>query len=126
MPTIFERIIAGEIPCHKVWEDSRHIAFLDINPRITGHTLVVPKLAVDDLFSLPAAEYWELWGAVSTVADRLKTRLKVARVCLWVYGFEVPHVHVHLLPMNSLEDVQLPPVDELAKQALADTARLLA
>ncbi len=125
MPTIFERIIAGEIPSHRVWEDDRHVAFLDINPRILGHTLVVPKIPVDDVFKLPPDDYAALWAAVRTVSDRLRSRLRVARVCLWVYGFEVPHVHVHLLPMNSLEDIEMPPVDQAAKSSLAETAELL-
>jgi histidine triad (HIT) family protein len=126
MPTIFERIAAGEIPCHKVWEDEQHLAFLDISPRAPGHTLVIPKRASDYLFAMDGAEYAALWGAARTVADKLKTRLGCARVVVWVYGFEVPHVHVHLLPLNSLDDVPLPPVDESARAGLADMAKRLA
>lgn len=125
MPTIFERIAAGEIPCHKVWEDDRHLAFLDISPRAPGHTLVIPKRASDYLFTMPEAEYAALWAAARTVAAKLKSVLGCARVVVWVYGFEVPHVHVHLLPLNSLEDIPLPPVDEAAKAGINEMAKRL-
>jgi len=126
MPTIFERIVAGQIPCHKVWEDDAHLAFLDINPRVPGHTLVIPKRATDYLFDLGPSEMAALWEAARVVAEKLKTRLGCARVCVWVYGFEVPHVHVHLIPMNTLGDVPLPPVDEQAKAGVSEMAKRLA
>lgn len=105
MPTIFSRIIAGEIPCHKVWEDSNHLAFLDIRPVVPGHTLVIPKREVEYLFDLPEAEYAALWKAAHGVARRLKEKLKVGRVCVTVIGFEVPHAHIHLLPANKISDL---------------------
>lgn len=105
MPTIFSRIVAGEIPCHKVWEDANHLAFLDIRPVVPGHTLVIPKREVEYLFDLPEAEYAALWRAAYGVARRLKEKLKVGRVCVTVIGFEVPHTHIHLLPANKISDV---------------------
>jgi histidine triad (HIT) family protein len=125
MPTIFERIIAGEIPCHRVWEDDRHFAFLDINPRVVGHTLVVPKAVTDQLFDLNQYEYRALWEASAVVAAKLKRLLDVNRVCVWVYGFEVPHVHIHLLPANSIEDVPIQAPSLAAKAKLMETAALL-
>ncbi len=105
MPTIFSRIVAGEIPCHKVWEDAQHLAFLDIRPVVPGHTLVIPKREVEYLFDLPEAEYAALWRAAHGVARRLKEKLKCGRVCVTVIGFEVPHAHIHLLPANKISDL---------------------
>jgi histidine triad (HIT) family protein len=125
MPTIFERIAAGEIPCHKVWEDAQHLAFLDINPRIEGHTLVIPKNPVDYLFDLSDGETSQLWLAVKTVAGLLKKKLPCRRVCVTVIGWEVPHCHVHLLPTNSISDYKFPPLDSAAQARLAVTAKRL-
>jgi histidine triad (HIT) family protein len=105
MASIFSRIVKGEIPCHKVWEDDRHLAFLDLRPVVPGHTLVIPKREIDYLFDLPAAEHAALWTAAHGVARRLKEKLGVARVCVTVIGFEVPHAHIHLLPANRMADI---------------------
>ncbi len=105
---IFARIVRGEIPCHKVWEDDRHLAFLDIRPVQPGHTLVIPKEAGDYLFDLEPQRYGELMQAVRTVARLLKERTGCQRVVEVVLGYEVPHVHVHLIPSNSMAD--LPPI----------------
>ncbi|HYO66536.1 MAG TPA: HIT family protein [Archangium sp.] len=105
---IFARIVRGEIPCHKVWEDERHLAFLDIRPVQPGHTLVIPKADGDYLFDLEPQRYGELMQAVRTVARLLKERTGCQRVVEVVLGYEVPHVHVHLIPTNSMGD--LPPI----------------
>jgi histidine triad (HIT) family protein len=104
MPTIFSRIVAGEIPCHKVWEDQQHLAFLDINPWTYGHTLVIPKREFDYLWDMPQEAFLDLQRAAQTVAQLLKTKLQCARVCSMVVGYEVPHVHIHLLPTNAMSD----------------------
>jgi len=104
MPSIFSRIIAGEIPCHKVWEDDRHLAFLDINPWCEGHTLVIPKVEHEYLFDMPEDAYQALHGAAREVAGLLKSKLGCARVCSMVVGYEVPHVHIHLFPTNAMSD----------------------
>ena len=104
MPSIFSKIIAGEIPCHKVWEDDRHLAFLDINPWCYGHTIVIPKAEHSYLFDMPPAEYTALHAAAQGVAQLLKSRLQCARVCSMVVGYEVPHVHIHLFPSNAIKD----------------------
>jgi len=125
MPTIFERIVAGEIPCHKIWEDAEHLAFLDINPWVEGHTLVIPKHPWPEVFSMESGAYHRLWDAARTVARQLKDRTGCTRVLSLVIGYEVPHVHIHLLPTNSLGDIPLPAVDTGAQQRLAETAARL-
>jgi histidine triad (HIT) family protein len=122
MPSLFTKIIEGEIPSHKVYEDDATFAFLDINPRQEGHTLVVPKKEVDYLFDLPQADYEALWDAVRTVAEGLKQATGCARVVVMVLGYEIPHAHVHLIPSDALEDVPLPPIDAEASERLAETA----
>jgi histidine triad (HIT) family protein len=106
--TIFAKIVRGEIPCHKVWEDDRHLAFLDIRPVHAGHTLVIPKADGDYLFDMEPEAYGALMQAVRTVARLLKQRTGCQRVVEVVLGYEVPHVHVHLIPTDSMAD--LPPI----------------
>jgi histidine triad (HIT) family protein len=108
MPTIFELIVKGEIPCHKIWEDDRYLAFLDINPRVEGHTLVIPKHPWDEVFAMPREDYDALWTAARTVAHQLEQRTGCARVVVVVLGYDVPHVHIHLMPTNRLEDFPFP------------------
>jgi histidine triad (HIT) family protein len=108
MPTIFSKIVAGEIPCHKVWEDEQHLAFLDINPWTYGHTLVIPKREQDYLWDMPEDSFIALQRAAQTVAQLLKTKLQCKRVCSMVIGYEIPHVHIHLLPTNQMSDF-IPP-----------------
>ncbi len=98
---IFCKIAKGEIPSYKIWEDEKHLAFLDINPIQKGHTLVIPKKHVEEIFFMEDKEYLELMEAVKRVAERIKEKLKPKRVGVIVEGFLVPHVHVHLIPLNS-------------------------
>lgn len=105
MASIFSRIIAGEIPSYKVAEDNKHYAFLDINPVAAGHTLVVPKHEVDYLFDLPQQEYSELMDFARKVAESMKAVMPCKRVGVAVMGLEVPHAHIHLLPINSESDM---------------------
>ncbi len=126
MPTLFERIVSGEIPAHRVWEDEDHLAFLDINPRVEGHTLVIPKRPHDELFAMDEDAYVALWKAARRVARHLKKRTGCARVVSVVLGYEVAHVHIHLMPTNRLEDFPFPPVDRDARSRLEETARRLA
>jgi len=124
--TIFERIVGGEIPCHKVWEDGGHLAFLDVNPRVEGHTLVIPKRAWSEIYAMDEEPYLELWQAARTVARLLKERSACRRVVTVIVGYEVEHVHIHLLPTNRLADFPFPPIDREAQARLAETARRLA
>lgn len=126
MSSIFTRILEGEIPCHKVWEDDAHFAFLDIRPVTPGHTLVVPKREVDYLFDLDESAHAALWAAAHGVARRLKEKLDCERVCVAVMGWEVPHVHIHLIPTNAASDWPPPasqPADDADLAAMATKLR---
>ena len=105
MASIFSRIIAGEIPSYKVAEDNKHYAFLDINPVAAGHTLVVQKHEVDYIFDLPQQEYAELMDFARKVAESMKAVMPCKRIGVAVMGLEVPHAHIHLLPINSESDM---------------------
>ncbi|MAF67416.1 MAG: HIT family protein [Planctomycetes bacterium] len=122
MSSIFTKIVRGELPSHKVWEDERHLAFLDIRPVRPGHTLVVPKREVDYLFELEPEEYTAFWEAVRTVEARLRERLGFARAVVVAIGWEVPHVHVHLIPTDSISDVPMPPQVAMTPGKLAELA----
>ncbi|QXP72008.1 HIT family protein [Polaribacter sp. R2A056_3_33] len=104
--SIFTKIIEGEIPCYKVAEDDNYIAFLDINPNAKGHTLVVPKKEENKLFDLSKEDYLSLMDFSYRVAEALEKAVSCKRVCMSIIGLEVPHVHVHLVPTNAMEDIQ--------------------
>lgn len=105
MASIFSCIIAGEIPCYKVAEDDNYFAFLDINPITKGHTLVVPKHEVDYLFNLDDDEYKGLMLFAKKVAKALEKAIECKRVAVAVLGLEVPHAHIHLIPIQTEKDM---------------------
>ena len=106
MATIFSRIAAGEIPSYKVAESDEFYAFLDINPLAEGHTLVIPKNIEDDyIFNLPAETYAGLWAFARKVAEALKAAVPCKRIGVAVLGMEVPHTHIHLVPLRSESDL---------------------
>ena len=105
MATIFSRIIAGEIPSYKVAEDDRYYAFLDINPLAKGHTLVVPKQEVDYLFDLDDETLAGMMVFAKKVAAKIKREIACKKVAVVVLGLEVPHAHIHLIPIQSESDV---------------------
>ncbi len=105
MATIFSRIIAGEIPSYKVAEDKNFYAFLDINPLMKGHTLVVPKQEVDYLFDLEDQTLEKMIVFAKRVAEQIKCKIECKKVAMVVLGLEVPHAHIHLIPMNTESDV---------------------
>jgi len=105
MASIFTKIINGEIPCYKVAENEHCLAFLDIMPRAKGHTLVVPKKEVDQLFDLSDADYNELMKFCKQVAAAIKSAIPCKRVGVAVIGLDVPHAHVHLIPLESADDI---------------------
>ena len=105
MATIFTRIVEGEIPCYKVAESEKFFAFLDINPLAKGHTLVIPKKEGDYIFDIEDEDYAEYMLFVKQVALALKKAVPCKRVGVAVLGMEVPHTHVHLVPMNSEGDM---------------------
>lgn len=105
MPTIFARIVKGEIPCHKVAEDDRFLAFLDINPLAVGHTLVIPKKEKDYIFDLDDDHYQALFLFAKKVALAVENVIPCQRIGIAVVGLEVPHAHIHLVPLQTVYDI---------------------
>ena len=105
MASIFSRIVAGEIPCYKVAEDEKYFAFLDISPVAKGHTLVIPKHEVDYIFDLDDEEYAGLTAFAKKVAAAMKKVMPCKRIGVAVLGLEVPHTHIHLVPINTASDM---------------------
>lgn len=105
MPTIFSKIIRGEIPCYKIAEDDSYFAFLDINPLKAGHTLVIPKSETDYIFDLSDNELSGLVLFSKKVAMAIEKAIPCARIGIAVIGLEVPHAHIHLVPMDSIGDL---------------------
>ena len=106
MASIFTKIVNKEIPCYKVAETANFLAFLDVNPNAKGHTLCIPKKEVNKIFDLDPSVYLELMDFSRTVALAIEKAVDCKRVGMTVIGLEVPHVHVHLIPLNSMEDAQ--------------------
>ena len=104
--SIFTKIVLGEIPSYKIAEDDNYLAFLDINPNTKGHTLVIPKKEINKLFDLDQKEYLALMDFSYRVAKAIEKTVPCKRIGMSVIGLEVPHVHVHLLPINKMADMQ--------------------
>jgi histidine triad (HIT) family protein len=102
--SVFTKIIKGEIPCYKIYEDNDTLAFLDIHPVRPGHILVIPKKQIDHLWDLPKQDYDALMATVKLVANQIRTILKPKRVGVQVVGIDVPHAHVHLIPFNTITE----------------------
>ncbi len=102
---IFCKIIAGEIPTAKIWEDEEHFSFLDQYPMKEGHTLVLPKKHVDYLFDMNNEDYTNLLLKAKKIAGLLKSRIKCDRICVIVEGFEIPHTHIHLIPLSKGDEL---------------------
>jgi histidine triad (HIT) family protein len=105
MSSIFSKIVSGEIPSFKIMEDQHHLAFLDVFPLAKGHVLVIPKQEVDSIFDLSDQAYTELWLFAKRTAKALEIAIPCKRVGIAVIGLEVPHAHIHLLPLQSVEDI---------------------
>jgi histidine triad (HIT) family protein len=105
MSSIFSKIISGEVASYKIAEDNKHIAFLDAMPLVKGHTLVVPKKETDLIFDLDSEDYKELWAFTQDIAKQIKKAIPCKRVGVAVVGLEVPHAHIHLIPLNSMDDI---------------------
>lgn len=105
MSSIFTKIVNGEIPCYKIAEDEHHLAFLDIMPLKKGHTLVIPKKEVDLIFDLDSEEYTNLWAFAQSVAKKIQNAIPCVRVGVAVVGLEVPHAHIHLVPLDEMKDL---------------------
>ncbi len=122
MASIFSKIVDGSIPCYKVYENDDCLAFLDINPNSFGHTLCILKREVDYLFDLNDVEYNKLMNFSKKVANGLKNSVTCKRVALSVVGLEVPHVHVHLIPLNSMSDMDFSKSIQLEKKDFENLA----
>lgn len=121
--TVFSKIVAGEIPCYKVAEDENFLAFLDINPLVEGHTLVIPKKEVDYIFDLDSDTYSGLMAFARKVAKSIKSTIDCKRVGVAVLGMEVPHAHIHLVPLRKESDLNFSnPKIELTKDEMNEIA----
>lgn len=130
MSTIFSKIIKNEIPSFKILEDNKHLAFLDAFPLKKGHILVIPKKEIDYIFDIESDEYLELWLFAKKISIAMKKVLKCKRIAIAVIGLEVPHAHIHLIPMDSVEEInfslpklnpsnnQMNDISELIKSAI--------
>lgn len=122
MPSMFDEVLAGSRPGEVVFENERTFAFLDAEPAVVGHTLVVSKLEVDQIYDLPLPEYESLWATVRLLAPVLQTVTHTLRVVLSVVGFEVSHAHVHLMPANERAQVFAGTGVAISADELADLA----
>lgn len=125
MASIFTKIINGEIPCYKITETEDFFAFLDINPNAKGHTLCIPKKEVDKIFDLDEATYTGLMQFSRKVAIAIEKAIPCKRVGVSVIGLEVPHVHVHLIPLNTMEDARFISKETLTKEDFEATAKAI-
>ena len=125
MATIFSKIISGEIPHFKVYEDEHVCAFLDANPMQPGHTLVVPKVEVDELFELDEEMYLALMTAARDLAQMLKKKFNCTRICAVVEGYAVPHAHIHLIPTNNADDFSPKHVHKATQEELSAAYKII-
>jgi histidine triad (HIT) family protein len=126
MASIFTRIINGEIPSYKILEDDDCLAFLDVFPLVKGHTLVVPKMEVDNIFDLDENTYHKLFAFSRKVESMLRNTIPCKRVGIAVVGLEVPHAHIHLVPLNTIDDINFTqPKLKLTKEELIEIQQLI-
>mgnify|MGYP000474674687 CR=1 FL=1 len=125
MASIFTKIVNGEIPCYKIAETNDFLAFLDVNPNAKGHTLCIPKKEVDKIFDLDDATYTALMQFSKRVAVAIEKAIPCKRVGMTVIGLEVPHTHVHLIPLNTMEDVRFIQKTKMTVEELQATAKVI-
>jgi histidine triad (HIT) family protein len=126
MGTIFSRILSGEIPCYKITENDKFFAFLDVFPLVNGHVLVVPKLETDYIFDIEDQELSEMIVFAKNVSRAIKKSIPCKRIGVAVIGLEVPHAHIHLVPLNSVSDINFEkPKLKPSAQELATVAELI-
>lgn len=126
MASIFTKIVNGEIPSYKVAENENYYAFLDINPNAKGHTLVIPKREENKLFDLQKDEYLGLMDFAYQVAKALEKTINCERVGMSVIGLEVPHIHIHLIPINNMADMQFMKKEKLSEDDFTALAKEIA
>jgi len=123
MATIFSKIISGEIPSFKIAENGNFLAFLDIQPLALGHTLVIPKKETNYIFDMESEEYAEMWKFAQVVAKKIKAKIDCKRIGIAVIGLEVAHAHIHLVPINNVNDINFAaPKMDVSMSKLEETA----
>lgn len=131
MASVFSKIVAGEIPSYKIAENDQYFAFLDISPLTKGHTLVIPKKETDYIFDIESEEYKGLWDFARKVAKAVGAAVPCKRVGVAVIGLEVPHAHIHLIPMNRVSDMNFAnpkitvPAEEMEQIAAAIRSKVV-
>jgi histidine triad (HIT) family protein len=123
MSTIFTKIVKGEIPCYKIAEDENYLAFLDVNPNAKGHTLCIPKVEVNKIFDMDEANYTGLMHFSRKVAIALEKVVPCKRIGMSVIGLEVPHAHVHLIPLNEMSEMTFKHKVSLTKEEFEALAK---
>lgn len=126
MASIFTKIVNGEIPCYKIAETDQFLAFLDVNPNSKGHTLCIPKKEVDKLFDLDENTYGELMQFSRKVALALRKTIDCKRIGMSVIGLEVPHVHVHLIPLRNMSDATFQTKTKVSPEEMQELAEAIA
>ena len=126
MATIFTRIIKGEIPCYKIAENEDFIAFLDINPVVKGHVLVVPKIEIDYIFDHDDATLADMMPFSKRVAKALEAVVPCGRICMAVIGLDVPHTHIHLMPTNKMSDFNFKNSFPMSSEEMTELAAAIA
>jgi len=126
MATLFSKIVSGEIPCHKIAENDKFLAFLDIMPLAKGHTLVIPKIEVDYFFDLDDEYLSEINIFAKSVAEQILEAIPCKRIGVAIIGLEVPHAHIHLVPLNNVSDINFErPKMKVTQDELAAVANLI-
>ena len=125
MSSIFTKIINGEIPCYKIAEDENYLAFLDVNPNAKGHTLCIPKQEIDKIFDMEEELYLGLMKFSRKVAKALEKTVPCKRIGLAVVGLEVPHAHVHLIPLHDMDDMRFQGKTSLTKEEFEELAKAI-
>ena len=126
MSSIFTKIVNGEIPCYKIAEDENYLAFLDVNPNAKGHTLCIPKQEINKIFDMEEDHYLGLMKFSRKVAKALEKTIECKRVGVAVVGLEVPHVHVHLIPLQDMDDMRFQRKTSLTPEEFQELAKQIA